>query len=84
MLIVNDHIKLKNKELRCRPIKSSGPGGQNVNKNSTAIILIFDILNSTSLPVKLKNRLLEKPHKYLTKSGKVIIKVNRYKSQKKK
>ncbi len=80
---INKNIVLKNKELKYKSIKSSGPGGQNINKNSTAISLYFDILNSKSLNHEIKQKLLNKKHKYLTKSGKIIIKVNTYKSQKK-
>ena len=62
-------------------IKSSGPGGQNVNKNSTAVKLEFDIHCSESLPEKIKRLALNTPHSYLTKTGKIIIKANSYKSQ---
>ena len=61
--------------------KSSGPGGQNINKNSTAVILEFDILNSISLPNKIKQILFNTSHSYLTKTGRIIIKANNYKSQ---
>ena len=83
MLKINENILIKSKELKYKTIKSSGPGGQNVNKNSTAISLHFDILNSKSLSDEIKAKLLNTPNKYLTKSGKIIIKVNTYKSQNK-
>jgi len=81
MLKINEDILLKSKELKFRFIKSSGPGGQNINKNSTAITLSFDISNSAFLDDKIKHKLLNRPNKYLTKSGKINIKVNTYKSQ---
>ena len=83
MLKINQNIAIKSKELKYKSIKSSGPGGQNINKNSTAISLHFDISNSSSLSNEIKYKLLNRPNKYLTKSGKVIIKVNTYKSQNK-
>ena len=83
MLKINENIAIKSKELKYRSIKSSGPGGQNINKNSTAISLHFDISNSSSLSNEIKYKLLNRPNKYLTKTGKVIIKVNTYKSQNK-
>ena len=83
MLKINEKILIRSKELKYRSIKSSGPGGQNINKNSTAISLQFDIANSMSLSIDIKDKLLNKPNKYLTKSGKIIIKVNTYKSQNK-
>tara|TARA_Y100001970_G_C14053076_1_gene760017 strand:- start:132 stop:551 length:420 start_codon:yes stop_codon:yes gene_type:complete len=82
MLIINKDIVIGTKELITKAVKSSGPGGQNINKNSTAIILHFDIANSKFLSKKTKNTLLGKSSKYLTKSGKIIIKVNKHKSQK--
>ena len=83
MLKINENIAIKSKEIKYRSIKSSWPGGQNINKNSTAISLHFDISNSSSLSNEIKYKLLNRPNKYLTKSGKVIIKVNTYKSQNK-
>ena len=83
MLKINEKILIRRKELKYKSIKSSGRGGQNINKNSTAISLQFDITNSKSLPRNIKDKLLNKPNKYLTKSGKIIIKVNTYKSQNK-
>ena len=63
-------------------IKSSGPGGQNINKNSTAIKLEFDVKNSMSLSKEIKYIILNTPNKYLTKTGKIIINANKHKSQK--
>ena len=83
MLKINEKILIRRKELKYKSIKSSGRGGQNINKNSTAISLQFDITNSRSLSRDIKDKLLNRPNKYLTKSGKVIIKVNTYKSQNK-
>ena len=70
------------KEIKFRMIKSSGPGGQNINKNATAITLEFDSQNSKSLSKKIKYIILNTPNKYLTKTGKLIINANRHKSQK--
>ena len=81
MLKINENIAIEKKELKFRSLKSSGPGGQNINKNSTAISLHFDVLNSRSLSNEIKYKLLHKPNKYVTKSGKIIIKVKTYKSQ---
>ena len=81
MLKINKDITISSKELKYTTIKSSGPGGQNINKNSTAVSLHFDISNSRSLSKKIKDMLLQKPNKYLTKSGKIIIKANTHKSQ---
>ena len=81
MIKINDNLNISSRELKFRMIKSSGPGGQNINKNSTAVTLEFDILSSISLPEKIKQILLNTSHTYLTKSGKIIINANSYKSQ---
>ena len=83
MLKIDKNIVIKSKEIKFKSIKSSGSGGQNINKNSTAIYLSFDIINSSSLSDEIKHKLLNRPNKYLIKSGKVAIKVNKYKSQNK-
>ena len=83
MLNINENIAIGIKELKYKSIKSSGPGGQNINKKSTAISLHFDISNSSYLSNDIKEKLLKRPNRYLTKSGKIIIKVNTYKSQNK-
>ena len=82
MLKINNRLTIDIKELKFRMLKSSGPGGQNINKNSTAIKLEFDIKNSHSLTEEIKNKILGSPDKYLTKKGKIIINANKHKSQK--
>ena len=82
MLIINKKLTIDVKELKFRMIKSSGPGGQNINKNATAIKLEFDVKNSISLSKKIKYIILSTPNKYLTNRGKIIINANKHKSQK--
>ena len=81
MIKINDNLSISNKEINFKMTKSSGPGGQNINKNSTAVTLEFDILNSISLPNKIKQILCNTSHSYLSKTGRIIIKANNYKSQ---
>ena len=81
MIRINDNLSISSKEINFKMTKSSGPGGQNINKNSTAVTLEFDILNSISLPKKIKQILFNTSHSYLTKTGRIIIKANNYKSQ---
>tara|TARA_B110000263_G_scaffold118148_1_gene102990 strand:- start:14252 stop:14677 length:426 start_codon:yes stop_codon:yes gene_type:complete len=81
MIKINNTLSISDKEVHYKMIKSSGPGGQNVNKNSTAVTLEIDINNSRSIPIDVKNKLLNTPHSYLTKKGIIIIKANNYKSQ---
>ena len=81
MIKINDNLSISSKEINFKMTKSSGPGGQNINKNSTAVTLEFDILNSISLPKKIKQILFNTSHSYLSKTGRIIIKANNYKSQ---
>ena len=81
MIRINDNLSISSKEINFKMTKSSGPGGQNINKNSTAVTLEFDILNSISLPKEIKQILFNTSHSYLTKTGRIIIKANNYKSQ---
>ena len=81
MIKINDNLSIISKEINFKMTKSSGPGGQNINKNSMAVTLEFDILNSISLPKKIKQILFNTSHSYLSKTGRIIIKANNYKSQ---
>ena len=58
MIPVNDRISLNEEELQFEFIRSSGPGGQNVNKVSTAVRLRFDAVRSASLPEDVRHRLI--------------------------
>ena len=69
------------KEVKIRTSRSSGSGGQHVNKVSTRIELIWDIPNSTVLTVEEKTALLKRLKHRLTKSGSLIITCQRYRSQ---
>ena len=82
MLKINKRLSINIKEIKFSMIKSSGSGGQNINKNSTAIKLEFDVKNSISLPEEIKYKILNVPNRYLTKTGKIIINANKHKSQK--
>jgi ribosome-associated protein len=58
MIPINDRISLDEDELQFEFIRASGPGGQNVNKVSTAVRLRFDVAASGSLPEDVRGRLL--------------------------
>ena len=81
MLRINDDIEIPEAELELNAIRSSGPGGQNVNKVATAIHLRFDIGASAVLPENVKMRLLALKDRRISSEGIVNIKAQRSRSQ---
>ncbi|MDM8539173.1 alternative ribosome rescue aminoacyl-tRNA hydrolase ArfB [Desulfobacterales bacterium HSG17] len=75
-------IVIPKAELEFKAVHASGPGGQNVNKVSTAVQLRFNIQTS-SLPAVYKDRILAFKDKRITSDGKIIIKAKNFRSQEK-
>src|SRR5450756_1680759 len=73
MLRVTDTISIDDSELSETFVRSSGPGGQNVNKVSSAVQLRFDVRQSPSLPNDVAVRLMRLAGKRLTKDGVIVI-----------
>jgi ribosome-associated protein len=73
MLQVTDTIAIDESELSEAFVRSSGPGGQNVNKVSSAVQLRFDVRGSPSLPNDVAVRLMRLAGKRLTKDGVIVI-----------
>lgn len=74
------HINWNSEALSCTAIRSSGPGGQNVNKVATAIELRFAISQS-DLPAAVQQRLLDSRDRRISSDGCVVIKAQRFRSQ---
>ena len=72
-LRINDAITIPDSELEERFVRSSGPGGQNVNKVSTKVELRFDVAGSTVLPADAKQRLLRLAGQRATQEGILIL-----------
>lgn len=79
MLKINDQINIPEAELSIRGIRASGPGGQNVNKVSSAVHVRFDIERS-SLPQDYKDRLLALRDSRITADGVINMKAQRSRS----
>lgn len=83
MIKVNTNIYLDENELQFSFIRASGPGGQNVNKVSTAVQLRFNVMESSSIPDAVKVKLIKIAGKRSTKDGIIIIEAKRFRTQEK-
>jgi ribosome-associated protein len=80
MIRIGD-IEIDERELEERFIRASGPGGQNVNKLSTAVQLRFDVRRSPSLPDGVRARLERLAGRRLTRDGVLVISAQRHRTQ---
>ena len=81
MIPVTPNIQLDERELEESFIRASGPGGQNVNKVSTAVQLRFDARHSPALPDDVRARLLKLAGHRLTQEGVIVITAQEFRSQ---
>ena len=80
MRITHD-ITIRDDEIRLEFVRSSGPGGQNVNKVATAAQLRFDVLASPSLGEDVKRRLARLAGNRINAQGELVIDARRFRSQ---
>ena len=73
MIPITDQIALEDDEIAEKFVRASGPGGQHVNKTSTAVELRFDVRNSPSLPEEVKHRLERLAGSRLTLDGVLVL-----------
>jgi len=81
MIRITPAISIDEREIRLVFTRSSGPGGQNVNKVSTAVQLRFDVMNSPSLPDAVRERLIRLAGKRISARGILTIDARRFRTQ---
>lgn len=81
MLQVSARIQIADEELSEKFVRASGPGGQNVNKVSTAVELRFNVARSPNLPEDVRARILGTADQRLNKDGELVIEASRFRSQ---
>jgi ribosome-associated protein len=81
MIQVTDTISIDESEISESFVRSSGPGGQNVNKVSSAVQLRFDVRQSPSLPNDVAIRLMKLAGSRLTKDGVIVITAQEHRQQ---
>jgi ribosome-associated protein len=83
MLFINSRIQIQENELEENFVRSSGPGGQNVNKVASAVQLRFDAQCSDALSEEVKQRLKRLAGSRATGEGVIVIEAKRYRDQEK-
>lgn len=81
MIRVTDQLWIEDDEIEVRHARASGPGGQHVNKTSTAIELRFDVRRSASLPEDVRERLERLAGSRLTQDGVLVLFAQAHRSQ---
>ena len=80
-LVCTPHIAIDEAELHETFVRASGPGGQNVNKLSTAVQLRFDVRRSAALPNAVAVRLMRLAGRRLTSDGVLVFSAQQFRTQ---
>jgi len=81
MIRITSQLAIDENEITLQFIRASGPGGQNVNKVSTAVQLRFDVAHSPSLPEDVRTRLMKLAGSRRTNEGELLIEAKRHRTQ---
>jgi ribosome-associated protein len=81
VLHVNSRIAIPDHELSWSFVRSSGPGGQNVNKVASKAVLRWPVAVSSSLPEEVRQRLVAQQRRRITTDGELVLSSQRYRDQ---
>jgi ribosome-associated protein len=81
MLKISPEIEIAESEIELSYVRSSGPGGQNVNKVNSKAVLRWNLMTSPSVPDWIRPRLLHRLGDKLTRTGEIILASDRFRDQ---